>query len=312
MLQWSVSNKPQLVDIPTKTKDIFFCFVAECNKDYRTGNSDNALNLYEEIINRHRRTKELVILIEDNTFLLLVYETLKAWNMDQRAANLVSFDTLKTSILSYRKELVELHNSEYQLAHLADSSKLKAEKLLKELFYNLSVMESQRRIVGVSKTLHFLLPDLVMPMDSKFTMTYFYGYNKNAAKPEDEFEDFKHIFDRTVKITKKLNLSNEHVKGGRWNTSVPKLIDNSIIGFDRYFAKSTVEGMITFVESFKSFTLQEMIQYRELLQKQKNRLDTAFREEIRMKILLEKAKQAGITVTDEEIEAELTKKKRKK
>ena len=127
--------------------------------------------------------------------------------------NLTPFDTLKKSVLSYRQELAELY--QYQLPLLTDQSKVKVEQLLGKIFCNLSVMGSQRRIVGVSKTLHFLLPDLVMPIDSKFTMTYCYGYNRYSDKPEKEFKDFKHIFDRTIKITKKLNLTSEDVKGGR-------------------------------------------------------------------------------------------------
>jgi hypothetical protein len=48
-------------------------------------------------------------------------------------------------------------------------------------------MESRRRIVGVSKTIHFLLPDLVIPIDGAYTLPYFFGYNKYDTSDESEF-----------------------------------------------------------------------------------------------------------------------------
>ncbi|MGQ9571041.1 MAG: hypothetical protein ACUVUQ_09435, partial [Thermodesulfovibrionales bacterium] len=103
--------------------------------------------------------------------------------------------------------------------------------LFKNVFSDLKVMESKRKIVGVSKTLHFLLPDLVMPIDSKYTMPAFYGYNKYSNDTREEFKTFKDIFKKTHQITRSLNLSPSDANGDRWKTSVPKLIDNAIIGF---------------------------------------------------------------------------------
>ena len=108
-------------------------------------------------------------------------------------------------------------------------------KLLENVFCGLEVMKSKRRIVGVSKTLHFLIPDLIMPIDGKYTMTYFYGYNKYSDKAQAEFKTFKEIFLETHKIMKELNLTQADVDNQDWNTSVPKLIDNAIIGFFKHW-----------------------------------------------------------------------------
>jgi hypothetical protein len=102
-------------------------------------------------------------------------------------------------------------------------------------------MKSKRRIVGVSKTLHFLLPHLVMPIDSTYTMLYFYGSNKYHDKAEKEFETFLDIFTKIHRITRQLNLTINDVDGEQWNTSIPKLIDNAIIGFDKYMNSHTVD-----------------------------------------------------------------------
>ena len=94
--------------------------------------------------------------------------------------------------------------------------------------------ESKRRIVGVSKAMHFLLPDLVLPIDGKYTMTCLFGYNKYSDNAEKEFETFKDIVVFSKYVVKSLNLTDEDVDGIQWNTSIPKLIDNAMIGFAKF------------------------------------------------------------------------------
>lgn len=90
-------------------------------------------------------------------------------------------------------------------------------------------MESKRKIVGGSKALHFLLPDLIIPIDSKYAMTAFYGYNRYAKTLQKVFKIFQKIFEKSREITLRLRLSTHDVDGKKWNTSVPKLINNAII-----------------------------------------------------------------------------------
>ena len=186
------------------------------------------MGLYRELVDMHRERGNLEALLDDEAFLLTVYETLRKWNMDQQGARLESFDIFMRSIKLWNDHLVKLYD--YKLdEHIGeDISKLKA--ILEMVFCNLNVMESKRRIVGVSKTLHFLLPDLIMPIDGKYTLPAFYGYNKFSNSPKKEFATFWEIFKETLEITERLELNKNDVSGDGWNTSVPKLIDNAIIG----------------------------------------------------------------------------------
>jgi hypothetical protein len=109
-----------------------------------------------------------------------------------------------------------------------DLTSIKA--IINKIFCNLNVMKSRRKIVGVSKVLHFLLPDLIMPIDSKYTMNAFYGYNKYSNIPISEFITFWEIMYSAYEITERLNLRPEDANGEVWRMSVPKLIDNAIIG----------------------------------------------------------------------------------
>ena len=207
-------------------RETFFSYADECNKSYRFGHD---LELYREIISKHRNSDGLDSLLNEDSFYTLIMKTLEAWNMNQRGAQLTTLDNLKGSIRAHRLGLLNLY--QYKLPSItAQQIKEEIMGLLQNIFGGLQVMESKRRIVGVSKALHFLLPDLVMPIDGSYTLPYFYGYNKNANTTEGEFNMFADIFMETYEITKKLNLTQEDVDSQDWNTSIPKLIDDAIIG----------------------------------------------------------------------------------
>lgn len=96
------------------------------------------------------------------------------------------------------------------------------------LYENLKVMESKAKLVGVSKVLHHLLPDLVPPVDRTHTLKFF--YDRSNYREKEGKEIFLKIFDAFYDICKKLNLTEKDLKR-RWDTSIPKLIDNAIIGY---------------------------------------------------------------------------------
>ncbi len=221
-----------IIDIVTASREKFFSYVDKCNELYRSGHD---LLLYKQLIDSHRTCNNLKNLIENDEFLRKLHKTLGKWNMDQRKAQLVSFADFKKSVIMWEDYLVRLYY--YKLCEDIDN-KNQIKEDLEKIFCNIKVMESNRRIVGVSKALHFLLPDLVMPIDGKFTLPAFYGYNKISNTPKKEFIDFWKIFNETIDIKERLGLTSSDVDGVQWNTSVPKLIDNAIIG--RY--KTLEEG----------------------------------------------------------------------
>jgi len=213
-----------------ENREVFFLFVDECNKSYRFGHE---LDLYREIVRKHRESGGLDSLLNDDSFVTGIWDTLEAWNMNQRGARLTSLSNLKQSILSHRLDFLRLY--QYELHSVtADQIDREVAGPLRNVFCGLKVMESKRRIVGVSKTLHFLLPDLVMPIDGTYTLPYFCGSNEYAKTVEDEFRTFKDIFKESYRITKKLALTEDDVSGESWNTSIPKLIDNAIIGWFKH------------------------------------------------------------------------------
>ena len=209
----------------TDSRELFFYFIKKCNELFRSGHD---LNYYRKLIYMHRNQGKLQTLIEEEAFIKLIYATLEKFNMNQKGARMVALDDFKASIRSWKNNLVNLY--EYKLFELSNIDIIKIKEDLEKVFINLNIMESNRRIVGVSKTLHFLLPDLIMPIDGKYTLPAFFGRNKFAKTPQKEFMDFWYIFNESIDITERLELASSDVDGVKWNTSVPKLIDNAIIG----------------------------------------------------------------------------------
>jgi len=216
----------KIIDNLTQSRKLFFQCVEICNSKYRHGDD---LRFYRELIAQHREVADLNKLVGSEPFLQKLYATLEKWDMNKRGARLLDFPTMRDSIRSLREELSELYK--YRLQMLCEKDILTVLQQLKPLFCRLKIMATKRHIVGVSKALHFLLPDLVLPIDSSNTMQAFFGYNRYEIGEEKEFKTYSDIFAKSYKIARQLNLTESDVTGCGWSCSVPKLIDNAIIGF---------------------------------------------------------------------------------
>jgi len=183
------------------------------------------LFLYRKIISMigkcSENIEELLKEKTHNKFITLTYLTLISWNMDQRKAHLEFFDTYQKNILDNSEKLKELKG--ISLEKISESELHEIKVKLKVLFNNLDLMISKGRIVSNSKVLHFFLPYLMMPIDNN-TLNY--------LKQKDSVEGFLNIFEFMWKVAKEMDLS-KFVDKKKWNTSIPKVIDNIILSLER-------------------------------------------------------------------------------
>lgn len=216
------------IDKISGSREDFFKYVDICNKNFRT--LTPSIYLYQKIFEGQKEVNyQVEKLISDRKFLELVYVTLVSWNMNMRGAKMVDVNTFVESIQGFSKNISQLKDKEIHL--LSEDEFEKLLKLTKPLFVGLKVMKSKSKIVGVSKTLHFLLPKLFPPMDRRYTMNFFYGHLNYFNDQNKEFNSFSILLREFYKITQKLKLSSKDVDNVLWNTTVPKLIDNAIIGY---------------------------------------------------------------------------------
>lgn len=214
-----------LIDYITLNRKTFFFFV-DYNKQYSPFGHGSLM--YKSLI-AYRQGKGIEELLDDDMFHTFMYGSLRDFKMDSRGARLARDKDMKASILSHKEMLIALYEHKLHTIKSMGDEGLDILSLLKKLFYNLQIMKTNRRIVGVSKALHFLLPDLVTPIDGNYTLTAIYGSNKQFKDVSEEFIEFREFFTRTYHIAKKLNLTPEDTNDER-NRSIPKMIDNAIIG----------------------------------------------------------------------------------
>ncbi len=207
-----------------KTRNIFFEYANKIDIKYRKGDD---LKLYKELLKLRKNYRSFNDLIIDNNFFEKALNVLNRWNMNQQGAKLTSVKEFRDSIIYLCEELEKLND--YKLEELSHDDFCKIKPKIVYIFENLQVMDSKMKLVGNSKAMHFLFPDLIMPIDRKYILDFF--YNNRAYNSNNEIKKFEEIIYAYLQITEKLELTKQDLENNQrsWHTSIPKLIDNAII-----------------------------------------------------------------------------------
>lgn len=186
--------------------------------DYRKGPT---LYFYKRVISVNGN-KSLSQLFGNNYFMELIYATLTSWDMNTRSAKMKDFEDFRDSILSNKKCFLKLES--LKLDKLTQKDFVCIRKILSKLYDGLNLMETKSKLVSNSKVMHFFLPHLIMPMDRKNTLEFFFG---NITESKNKFLD---IFECSYNICKEIEL--HRFLDNKWNASLPKIIDNAIISYN--------------------------------------------------------------------------------
>jgi len=239
-----------------RKRKYFDIFLDYFNSDY-TKRGEKREGHYGDLIKRHYKiypggssnpsvnSHHVASLIDDYTHIHDVYESLSIeFGMGKRGAKLVSFEEFRKSIQDHSQVVVGLTG--YRMDCIApDAVPQSLLNDLKQLFDELEVVPpgKPRKLVAVSKTLHFLLPGLVMPIDGANVLR-FLRKGDVPEKAERQFDLFKEVFGKYIELATQLGLNPSNGGGNWWNISVPKRIDNAIAGFWAIFDSGNIERMI--------------------------------------------------------------------
>ena len=164
-----------------------------------------------------------------NEFLGLLYIALKAWNMDSKLDKLKPFPIFAESIKKHQADFEKLRLYKIENFDEIDPDEYEEGEIFEDLFYDLEVVDSKMSIVTISKVLHYMLPDLIVPIDREFTMQFFYGKKNKCSSIMKEpfyiFWELETIFSEFVKR----NDVSQYIDN-IWNMNIPKILDNAIIG----------------------------------------------------------------------------------
>lgn len=216
----------QLLHLPAN----FNKFLGIFNSDYQATGQSREPN-YKSLINKYDKASNYSTLVSNTAYINLVYAALKEFSMNERGARLVAQPRFQSSILKHVPTLSLL--SSYRLESIGNKSLTNIFSNLWVLFRELQVMASSSKLVGVSKAMHFLLPNLVMPIDRKGVLSFYYGQiSPNIPTSlHKQFQVLQEVFESYRDLAQHLPLNLSNWDGNWWNKSVPKRIDNAIAGF---------------------------------------------------------------------------------
>ena len=195
-----------------------------------------------EYTDRYRLYNKLITYHGDKfnrDFIELVYVTLDAWNMNSRGAKLLEFGKFENSILDNKNLLLKLKKFNIRNIELAFDD-------LHELFNKLKLVETKAPLVTFTKTLHFMLPELVVPIDRKYTLSFFginnYQLNNNSYMVfEGIHRGFCEFANKVAETGNDLIWYANNARKGNsamtWLTSEAKIIDNIVIGYQKLYSK---------------------------------------------------------------------------
>jgi hypothetical protein len=146
---------------------------------------------------------------------------------------MTNFENFKESILKNKEKIIKLSKLNLMEVNLDEFK----EDIL-EIFNSLKIMSRKDapKFVANSKIMHFLLPNLIPPMDKGHITYFFYGRVNDKGKKyipsiKNEEETFWEVLKKFQEIAQRLKLTKKDLIND-WDTSIPKIIDNAIIGFN--------------------------------------------------------------------------------
>jgi len=216
--QWLERRRKDWSDKNTEILEIIRTRIREINERYRRGPE---LYFYKRVIHLRRNARNLGAFLDDDYNLEMLYATLVSWDMNSRGAKMKYYDDFKANIMLCRQELEVLDKVGGTESFQGLGGDPVTEPVM-EVYDKLALMVSGGRLVSNSKFLHFLFPDLLMPMDGKNTLEYFYGNTSESPKKYSEIISVS-LDIMSAPLEWKTYLDTE------WNQTVPKMIDNAIL-----------------------------------------------------------------------------------
>jgi hypothetical protein len=124
------------------------------------------------------------------THLEYVYATLASWGMHRMGrigSKMQSFEILSQSVQSLKGMIAEAQTFDFR-----KMSEIKW-AVLKEIFCGVKVMASKTTLVGNSKVMHHLLPNVIPPIDREYTLWFLRGNTTIRNDLETEWLLMKEI-----------------------------------------------------------------------------------------------------------------------
>lgn len=168
------------------------------------------------------------------THLEYVYATLASWGMHRMGrggSKMRSFEVLSQSVQALKGRIAEAQTFDFR-----EMSEIKW-AILREIFNGIKVMASGTTLVGNSKVMHHMLPNVIPPIDREYTLWFLLGNTNVKNDLETEWLLMKDIISQffipVASDTAFFAKAEQWIKRRGdcpWDTSVLKVVDNLVIG----------------------------------------------------------------------------------
>lgn len=190
-----------------------------------------SLYFHERALEQRRQHQDVESLLADELFFEYVYAVLPAWGMHRmgpQAAKVGEFGDFVGSFRALASELTGLWSR--RIVEVSESDAAETAQAVWRVITRLQVSTSGTRIVAGSKALHYVLPDLVPPIDRQYTFRFFTGQKAVYGGEERAFMEW---FPLLCEIGRRRSDEIAAVveRRGFMATGPAKVIDKAIMGF---------------------------------------------------------------------------------
>lgn len=168
------------------------------------------------------------------THLEYVYATLASWGMHRMGrsgSKMRSFEVFSQSVQTLKGRIAEAQNFDFR-----EMSEINW-AILKEIFFGVKVMASGTTLVGNSKVMHHMLPNVIPPIDREYTLWFLRGNTTIRNDLEAEWLLMKEIISQFfIPVSSDMTFyskAEQWMKRNEeypWDTSIFKVVDNLVIG----------------------------------------------------------------------------------
>jgi len=183
--------------------------------------------------------------VTDVRFVTSLRRTLLAWGLGVRGSVLVPNAEFAQALTAAVPVLERLEDLRIDAADLPRD-------LIDQLWTaikSLGVVQNKAKIVAGTKTLHHLLPGLVIPMDHVWTGMFFKLHDPEWQESQER--TFRRVYAQLMTVAQQVQ-PQQYVTGHGWRTSQTKILDNALIGLckldlaDQPAALTSVPRQVTF------------------------------------------------------------------
>jgi hypothetical protein len=163
-----------------------------------------------------------------------IYATLVAWGMNRPGKNgskMRDFDTFSLSVKQVHEYILEAQKININILGVDDWI------VLEKIFKSIKIMSSKTSLVGNSKVMHQILPNVIPPIDRKYTLKFLHGNTNIRNDLNYEWQLMRSIIQNfffpiasNIHFQGLVNNWTNRMCEFPWDTSTLKIIDNILIG----------------------------------------------------------------------------------